>query len=383
VCESDARPFTEHTKSSGMQLVAQRSAEVEVSGRRWGFRRWGAFSPSWFGRPRTVASKFGALVASTVRPLGMLFARAWSLMREMHEQLFVLLRGERGFGGGARGGEEADAATSDGDLFMPSSSTEVDTEVRDDTAVRDGTEYVVDADPDIGAMADEDGGGACPSGYYGVESWFVLTTSYPRLCSHPLFRHNVDLSWVAQVFEDGDGVCGTAAESTTGVAAENGEGGEGEHHEAGGEPGQGRGSAEVAAEADPKVPELQTPTQAELEATSPNPPRPLPPPSILRDPGKVSSEQLEAAAGQDGSYGGQVRFFFVTWLFGRGCFVLHEGVRVVLMVAFIRAFMLCLVELFGSGGSIRWWGWGGLRPRSPLVGFVVLAAAAAAGPSKL
>jgi len=292
--ESDARPFTEHTKSSGMQLVAQRSAEVEVSGRRWGFRRWGAFSPSWFGRPRTVASKFGALVASTVRPLGMLFARAWSLMREMHEQLFVLLRGERGFGGGARGGEEADAATSDGDLFMPSSSTEVDTEVRDDTAVRDGTEYVVDADPDIGAMADEDGGGACPSGYYGVESWFVLTTSYPRLCSHPLFRHNVDLSWVAQVFEDGDGVCGTAAESTAGVAAENGEGGEGEHHEAGGEPGQGRGSAEVAAEADPKVPELQTPTQAELEATSPNPPRAA---AAAVDPSGPGEGELGAARG--------------------------------------------------------------------------------------
>lgn len=147
----------------------------------------------------------------------------------------------------------------------------------------------------------------------------------------------------------GGGVCRMTAEGSTGEAAEGGQAEEREENESGAEVGSGEATAEAAAENEPaakdepEMPELLVPTREELEAAFPNPPRA--PTPILPDPRKMSPEQLEAAASQDVSYGGQVRVFpFMACLFGCEC------LRVSIVVVFpaFCLFRLCTTEMFGT-----------------------------------
>lgn len=102
-----------------------------------------------------------------------------------------------------------------------------------------------------------------------------------------------------------------AAEETTG-AAEGGEEEEGKENEARGEVEPGEEITAAAEEEEPEDEQLLTFTVEEINERFPNPPKA--PTPVLPDVRSMSPAQLEAAANQDISYGGQVRFFFVSWV---------------------------------------------------------------------
>lgn len=170
-----------------------------------------------------------------------------------------------------------------------------------------------------------------------------------------------------------------AVEGATGAAEESGQ--EGEDNEAGGEVGPGEATPEAAAEDEPEIPELLTPTREELEAAFPNPPRA--PTPILPDLRKMSPEQLEAAASQDVSYGGQVGFVLCSWL---GWSVVNVKAVVVFRPVLSPVELSCYLLVYGAWSDCGGWvgGWVGVArgvcvpSTDPLVGFVLVGAAVAA-----